>query len=104
MALVQMQKTELEYQLDIFRALSEPVRVEMISLFDQNGQCACTRLAETLTITKSTISYHVRILSQAGLLEVNKKGRTYHYALRLDVFDYFVPGFLDRVREEHAAA
>jgi ArsR family transcriptional regulator len=87
----------------IFKALSEPLRVQMISLFDADGSCACTLLETSLPVSKSTISYHVKILSEAGLIEVRKDGRFYHYDLRRDVFEYFVPGFLERIGSDAAA-
>lgn len=102
-----LQKTEREQQIEIFRALSEPLRMEIISNFDDDGMCACTDLERALPITKSTISYHVKILAQAGLLDVHKDGRYYHYSLRRDVFDHYLPGFLDRVKADgplHASA
>lgn len=83
--------------VDVFRALSEPLRLQIIALFDEEGRCACTVLEDVLPISKSTISYHIKILHQAGLLEVHKEGRFYFYSLRRDVFDYFVPGLLDRL-------
>ena len=89
--------------LDVFRALSEPLRLQMIAMFDENGSCACTVLEEQLPISKSTISYHIKILNQAGLIDITKDGRFYHYHLRHDVFDYFVPGLLDRLATEPAA-
>jgi ArsR family transcriptional regulator len=88
----------------IFKALSEPLRVQMISLFDADGSCACTSLEAALPVSKSTISYHVKILSEAGLIGVRKNGRFYHYDLRRDVFEYFVPGFLDRIGPDAPAS
>lgn len=90
--------------ISIFRALGEPLRLEILSLFDNDGHCACTRLEENLPISKSTISYHVKILHEAGLIDVSKKGRYYHYSLRRDVFDYFVPGFITRLHQDRAEA
>lgn len=88
----------------IFKALSEPLRVQIISLFDADDACACTSLEAALPVSKSTISYHIKILSEAGLIGVRKDGRFYHYDLRRDVFEYFVPGFLERIDSDAAAS
>jgi ArsR family transcriptional regulator len=93
-------KSEEDHYIAIFRALSEPLRLEMISLFDDEGSCPCVLLEERLPISKSTISYHIKILSEAGLIDVRKEGRFYHYDLREEVFEYFVPGLLGRVRKQ----
>jgi hypothetical protein len=45
----------------------------------------CATLEQTLPVSKPTISYHTKILQQAGLLSVRKEGRNYFYALRRDV-------------------
>ncbi|GAA0983901.1 hypothetical protein GCM10009555_056590 [Acrocarpospora macrocephala] len=97
-----LEKSQEAQYISIFRALSEPLRLEILSLFDDEGRCACTHLEERLPISKSTISYHIKILYEAGLINIRKEGRFYHYDLRTDVFDYFVPDLLERVRGERS--
>ena len=89
-------QTESTYA-EIFRALSEPVRIEIIGMIAGADELACTVLDETLPIAKSTISYHIKILHHAGLIHVRKDGRYYFYRLRREVFDQYVDGFLDRL-------
>lgn len=97
-------KSWTEQYLDTFRALSEPLRLQIIAMFDEHGSCACTTLGESLPISKTTISYHVKILRQAGLIDVSKEGRFYHYMLRREAFEELVPGLLDRLIAEHAVS
>lgn len=87
----------------IFNALSEPLRIDMVRQIARTDELACTTLEKTLPITKSTISYHVKILYRAGLITVRKAGRYYHYRLREDVFESYVPGFLGRLRARRTA-
>ena len=89
-------QTESTYA-EIFRALSEPVRIEIIGMIAGADELACTVLDETLPISKSTISYHIKILYHAGLINVRKDGRYYFYRLRREVFDQYVDGFLERL-------
>lgn len=91
------QKTVDESYSEIFRALGEPLRVDIIRQIAATEELACTRLEETLPISKSTISYHIKILSSAGLVRVRKSGRNFFYTLRQETFDYFLPGFLERL-------
>ena len=81
----------------IFRALSEPLRLEIVALFAEYDELPCTVIEERLPITKSTISYHIKILARARLISVRKEGRFYFYRLRHDVLAWFLPGFLDRL-------
>lgn len=89
-------QTESTYA-EIFSALSEPVRIEIVGMIAATDELACTTLDDTLPISKSTISYHIKILYHAGLISVRKEGRYYFYQLKRDVFDQYVDGFLERL-------
>lgn len=84
----------------IFSALGEPIRLEIIRRIAGTDELPCTALDEALTISKSTISYHIKILYRAQLIAVRKDGRYYFYRLRRDVFDQLLPAFLDRVEPD----
>lgn len=81
----------------IFRALAEPLRLEIVAMFAELDELPCTVIEERLPIAKSTISYHIKILARARLVSVRKEGRFYFYRLRSDVFEWFVPGLLHRL-------
>ena len=87
----------LEQYSAIFAAMSEPARMDILLRIADTAELACTVLDETLPISKSTISYHIKILYQAGLIEVRKEGRYYFYRLRSDVMEKMAPGLLERM-------
>lgn len=96
-----LRRTTVDAYTEVFRALSEPTRVEILSLIANcDDEYPCTQLEQVLPVTKSTISYHIKILSGAGLVQVRKEGRYYHYRVRRNVVDYFLPGFLDHLAED----
>ncbi|MEC7765275.1 MAG: metalloregulator ArsR/SmtB family transcription factor [Pseudomonadota bacterium] len=68
--------------LRVFEALGHPLRLRMVEMMAAVDELACTTLEADLPIAKSTISYHVKILSQAGLVDVRRDGRWFHYHLR----------------------
>jgi DNA-binding transcriptional ArsR family regulator len=70
---------------EVFKALGDPIRWSIIQQMAQEDEVACSMLEDTLPVSKPTISYHTKILSQAGLVEVRKRGRNFFYALRKDV-------------------
>jgi DNA-binding transcriptional ArsR family regulator len=86
----------IEQYVRVFDALSEPVRVHILAQF-VDDECSCTLLDEVLPVSKSTISYHVKVLRTARLIEVEKSGRFYNYRLVRETFEFFVPGFLQRL-------
>jgi ArsR family transcriptional regulator, arsenate/arsenite/antimonite-responsive transcriptional repressor len=83
---------------ELFRALSDPIRTEIVRRAALVDELACTALETALPVSKSTISYHVKILSNADLLTVRKQGRRYFYRLREDRIAAILPGFLERLR------
>lgn len=75
-------------------ALADVTRVRMLRLLLANEEVACAALETTFSLTKSTISYHVRVLRHAGLIRVRKAGKFYHYALPRDEIAARFPGLL----------
>jgi DNA-binding transcriptional ArsR family regulator len=75
---------------DVFKALGDPIRWNIVQQMAQVGELPCSTLEETLPISKPTISYHTKILIQAGLISVRKQGRSLFYTLRRDVLQQLV--------------
>jgi DNA-binding transcriptional ArsR family regulator len=70
---------------EIFKALGDPIRWNIVRQMAEVDELACSTLEDTLPVSKPTISYHAKILIQAGLVKVRKEGRNYFYTLRHDV-------------------
>jgi DNA-binding transcriptional ArsR family regulator len=85
--------------VDIFKALSEPIRLDIMSRIVAVDELPCTTLEKELPISKSTISYHMKILYHAGLIEIRKDGRYYHYQARTADIDRVLPGLLQWLAE-----
>jgi ArsR family transcriptional regulator len=70
----------------VFRALSDPTRLQILSLVARNpgGVCECN-IVDCTPLSQPTISYHVKVLKEAGLLDVEKQGLWCFYRLRRDV-------------------
>jgi DNA-binding transcriptional ArsR family regulator len=80
-----MHATSQQPPTEIFKALSDPIRWNIIVQMASVDELACLTLEDTLPVSKPTISYHTKILYQAGLINVRKSGRNYFYSLRRDV-------------------
>lgn len=65
---------EQEQIISICKALSDPGRLEVLVALDTEEMCLCD-LAERLGLADSTVSRHMMILEQAGLVESRKDGR-----------------------------
>lgn len=74
---------------DVFRALGDEHRLEILAFLaspdaaccaNDDGVCACDVQAR-LRLAQATVSYHMKILQQAGLVRAEKRGRWVYYAL-----------------------
>jgi DNA-binding transcriptional ArsR family regulator len=78
--------------VEILSALANPIRLDIMARIASVDELACTALETALPITKSTISYHMRILYKAGLVDIRKDGRFYNYRARSSELDELIPG------------
>src|SRR5829696_571918 len=66
-----------------FSALADPARLRLLSLLaaaDSGEVCACD-LVEPLGRSQPTVSHHLKVLSQAGLVTGDKRGRWVWYSI-----------------------
>jgi len=66
--------------LNITKALSEENRVRALMMLTGGELCVC-QIIEMLGLAPSTVSKHMSILRQAGLVQVRKQGRWMYYSL-----------------------
>ena len=66
----------------VFKALSEPLRVEVIELLREQEMCVCD-LCDRLNVAQSKLSFHLKTLKQAGLVRSRQEGRWIYYRLNL---------------------
>lgn len=69
----------------IMRALGHPVRLSILRILaSQRGDCCCTNVTEALPLAQSTVSQHIKVLLDAGLIERHPRGTRNCYSLRAD--------------------
>ncbi|MBR9981000.1 MAG: winged helix-turn-helix transcriptional regulator [Desulfatitalea sp.] len=66
--------------IKVMKALSDPNRVKMVKLLQQREMCVC-EMQESLGLAQSTVSKHLRILEEAGLVSFRKEGLWVNYRL-----------------------
>ena len=72
---------------DLFAALASPVRLNMLrQLQNETLVCACGFEVQE-TIAQSTVSHHLRVLREAGIVRADRSGTFVHYSLEPDAFD-----------------
>ena len=69
-----------------FKALSDPTRREILSLL-KNGAMTAGEIGAKFQITGASISHHLAVLRDAGLLSVDTRGKEIYYELKMTVLD-----------------
>jgi len=64
----------------VMKALSDPNRVKIIKLLQQRSMCVC-ELQAALKLAQPTVSKHLKILEEAGLVDYRKEGLWVNYFL-----------------------
>lgn len=75
--------SEAEQIAALFRALGEPARLRLISLIAAQPEgevCACD-LVEPLGLSQPTVSHHLKVLYEAGLLQKERRGNWIYYRI-----------------------
>ena len=64
----------------IFKAFCDENRVRILELLKDGEKCAC-KLLEEMNITQPTLSHHMKILCDSGIVEGRKEGKWMHYSI-----------------------
>lgn len=70
----------------IFKALSDETRLHIIDMLSCNESCACDLLSN-FKLSQSTLSYHMKILIDAGLLNSRRSGLWTYYSINEATFE-----------------
>jgi ArsR family transcriptional regulator, arsenate/arsenite/antimonite-responsive transcriptional repressor len=75
----------------VFRALGDPVRLRLVSLIGarQGGEICVCDLTSAFDLTQPTISHHLKVLREAGLIDCERRGTWVYYRV--------VPAMLERM-------
>jgi ArsR family transcriptional regulator len=70
----------------LFKALNDPTRRQILDLL-RGGDLNAGDIADQFDMTKPSISHHLDLLRQAGLVEATKQGQFINYSLNTTVLD-----------------
>lgn len=80
------------------KALGDANRLRIVTLLGGGEKCAC-KLLEELSITQPTLSHHMGILQECGLVHARKEGKWSHYSLDKETFAAF-GDYLEQLEEK----
>lgn len=70
----------------IFKAFCDENRIKILQLLRDGEKCACM-LLEEMNITQPTLSHHMKILCDSGIVVGRKEGKWMHYAISAEGID-----------------
>src|SRR5688500_9630175 len=68
---------------ELFHALSDPIRMDVVTLLLDGERCVCDLMAD-LEMAQSRLSWHLKTLSDAGIISGRREGRWNYYTLNPD--------------------
>jgi len=78
--------TDTSRAVQLFHALSDETRIEIIDMLESGERCVC-ELQDTLNAAQSRLSFHLRVLKDAGIVTDRREGRWSYYELNREAFD-----------------
>ena len=79
-------KSDTTRAAELFHALSDPIRLDVVNLLLAGERCVCD-LMEDLDMAQSRLSWHLKTLSDAGIISGRREGRWNYYTLNADTLD-----------------
>jgi DNA-binding transcriptional ArsR family regulator len=74
-------------------ALSHPVRIRILHHLCRNESCCCKEVVEQFDLAQSTVSQHLKILVEAGLVRLRPERQRSCYCVDRDALDAFLRSF-----------
>ncbi|MFV0381071.1 MAG: ArsR/SmtB family transcription factor [Breznakia sp.] len=78
----------------ICKALSDANRLQIVQMLSDGEKCGC-KLLEHFNITQPTLSHHMKVLCECGLVNNKKKGKWTYYSLNCEILE----GVKDFIKE-----
>lgn len=89
-----------EKYAQVFKVLADENRLKIIELLIKGETCSCT-LIDKLPISQPTLSYHLKMISEAGLATSVREGNWIKYYINKDLLTDLV-FFLEKIRDSEA--
>ena len=72
--------------IQLFHALSDPTRLKIVRKLKHGERCVC-ELTDALDAAQSRLSFHLKVLKDAGVVSDRRNGRWVYYELQRDAFE-----------------
>lgn len=79
----------MDYELTakVFKALGDPKRIQIVEMLSCGEKCACD-LLEHFDFTQPTLSHHMKVLMNSGIVQTRKTGTWHNYSLNVNNMNF----------------
>ncbi len=92
-----LETTDLVSRAEVLKAVADPTRLEILEMLSPQIRCNC-HLQEHLDLAPNLLSYHLKVLRDAGLIVGTRRGRWVDYALTSNARDLFTAALPEGLR------
>lgn len=78
---------DLDKELLVFKALSDPLRIRLLKAINEKDSVCVCELTKHICALQSRLSYHLKMLLEAELIDVIPNGKWNFYKIRLATFE-----------------
>ena len=84
----QLETNSIQDLASLCKAMGHPARVRILKILLERGTCVCGEIVEGMPLSQSTVSEHLRILKQAGLVRGEIEGPRVCYCVNQERLQY----------------
>lgn len=81
-----------EQLVGMFKALGHPARLRIVQLLSERQTCVCSEVVQELPLAQATVSQHLKVLKQAGIITGETQGPAVCYCLAPDALEALKSG------------
>lgn len=87
---------EMQHAVKVYKALGEPTRLKIAMMLTEERNLCCSDIMSKLeSVAGSTLSHHLKQLTDCGLLDLRKDGTYIYYSVNRDVAQKYAPYLLE---------
>jgi ArsR family transcriptional regulator len=81
---------ELKKIVKIAKALADENRFKIFTTISEKGEIACKEITSMFNLTQPTISHHLKVLMESGLIDFRKEGQWSYFFVNKNVLDEYL--------------
>lgn len=93
----EVQRAPVERQRALLSALADPTRLQMVHLLCRTGELCVCDFTQAFDLGQPTISHHLRVLREAGIVASRKAGQWVYYAVDRAALKWLLGSLLEIV-------